>query len=83
MAMKLYVALGMSGLALVGCRPLPILGGPTPETTETACDDGSYCPNPFVCSTVPGRCESPDQPGMLWTAKRHVVKMDAGADAQP
>ena len=55
-------------LALAGCEPLPILGGPTPATTSHVCPDGLACPNGYDCPPLAGgRCESPDlPPPMQW-----------------
>ncbi len=53
-------------LALAGCRPLPILGGPTEDTTTVLCPDGTRCPNAYPNCPPPGseasggRCEAAD-----------------------
>jgi hypothetical protein len=72
--------LGGAGLGLACHLALPILGGPTQETTETPCDDGTWCPNAYPLCPVAagGHCEANDQPGEVVELARVSDAGDAG-----
>jgi hypothetical protein len=78
--LAMLVALTMVFYACSGCAAPGILGGPTAETTQKTCWDGTVCAQWQDCPNLaaPGRCEAPSgMPPQHWKSSPYVG--DAGA----
>lgn len=66
---------------LSSCAAPAILGGPTPQTTQHRCEDGTYCPNGWGCPPLAGGpCQGAQDEEPNWGGENMGAK-HAPADA--